>query len=225
MEVVDNNSGVIGYDGSLATSNLNSFKSDMESILTSLNSYYSELMYELKEYWASPKAVDFYNKNNPKFISIIESGRDNANSIIENTALSVAAMARATGSFFTYGSSVIVPILEVTPLVSEMEGWIGINLTKVGAARDTFNANMGKVSEAINSLNSSIAVRDTHDNVKSLYADKIATLKSEIDSATNSINEDIKQAITDQEEIIKAAKSKIEAILKETAGAINTVNA
>ena len=222
MASMNENDGLIAYNGSLATENLNKFREDIEGVLTALNVYYAALMNSVRSYWASSKAVEFYKKYDPKFQEIINGGVSDANSLIERAAGAVSAMARANGGTFSYGAKAAVSISVVSPPLSEVEGWIGINLKSIQEALNEFKASIEKVKTRLSEMNSSIAVYDTNNNVQSLYADKIASLKTKIETATSDVDTDITNAITEQNEIISAAKSRIEAILSQTASSLSS---
>lgn len=199
---------LIAYNASLAIKNLDSFKDSMDSVLAKLSNAFCKLMSELRDTWASPEAQRFYQKN-MSFLNIITEGSSTGNSIISNTVLAVAEMARSNGSTFQYGGSISCPVPDVSTLLESIDGYSGINVERVKNTLMAFNTDINNALADLASVNDGIAVYDIHENIKTLFSEKIASLRSNINSAVEDINSDINNTIQTEELILNTARNKI----------------
>ena len=222
MDLIDGSSKLIAYNPSVAVKNLDDFKDSLGDALRQLSKAYTDMMSGLREYWASPKANDFYTISS-EFEDIVESGNNEGNSIIASAVSSVSAMAQhISGKGFSYGGRVAIPKPKADAFVTEMDGYIGINVKEVKRIKAEFNEKISGVKNSIEAVKSSIAVEDKNGSIKHIYGQKIADLKSRIDDVVFQVNQNIDKNLEEQETIISSARAKALAILQNTSSAVKT---
>ena len=212
---------VIGYNPTLAISNINAFRDAVSMILSRLAASYSTMMEELRDNWASPAAQEFYSEST-EFLNVLKKARDDANTIINNAIVSVAEMARANGSDFHYSTEVNFRIPAVLALRENIDGYYGITVNNVNSAMLAFNTAVNEALADLPSIPDGIAVYDQHNNIKTLFSERIEALNNGIDRTTTTINANIKRTIDEQETIIGAARKRI---ISRIEGISPTINA
>ena len=170
------NGKAIAYNPSLAIKNLNDFNDTMNKAFSKLADAYSNLIKGLNEYWYSPNAVKF-SSNHANYENIISNGIADCNSVIGSTVVAVASIARGCGSSFSYNGSVPKKEVYVGPLRERLGSFVGIRVDKVREYLETFKSEVKEGIATIESASSGIAVYDPSGSIRTLFGQRIASLK------------------------------------------------
>ena len=213
------------YNGSLATANLDNFRKDMDNIITTFGKAYSEFMDKVREYWASPAAVDASTEC--KLLeSILKSGKVSANGIIVGSVGAIAAMAAGSGGHFSYNGAVTANVPDEVLAKESMDGWYGVDPDAMYNACDAFQGAIDSANNALDALQSSIGAYTPDGSVRNYYEGAIAAMKRQVIYQSTSVKNKIRKEVTDFNQSVDAALNKacaeLDAIKSEIVATVNS---
>lgn len=203
-----NENGEIGFNAGGARSNLNAFTQGMNSAIAKYNSTCEEFMNELSNTWASPKAVEFGNAYEGELINISTSLRTMGQTIITNAVSAINAMARANGSSFYYDGNISSSNCNITKLLPQKDGKVGMDINSVEASLGKFQGGIQTFLSMLDNLPTGISLYDPSGEQRSAYIGLIGNKKSQIAQMISDIAKGLNTCIEEEKTKVIAAKQQ-----------------
>ena len=210
--------GMTGVNIKQAIADLDNFREEGETIITKLAHASVDFDEGIDNNWASPKEVEFARAFSFKIVDVSIAPKKAFDSIVNEAAMAVEAMAEANGAGFNsmsyfpmpytmyYGAGRFTDVVEVSP-----DGQTGMNIEAVKALLETFTATVREGLVAMESLPTTIALYDPAGELKAAYAEKISKAISEVNEIVNEITKAITEAIaTEQESVITGVTTALD---------------
>ena len=200
-------------DKELALKNIEYFENNVNDCINSFRNTMKYLFDELSNYWASPKAVEFYNEYSERYYIIIDEMYKKYYRLCQNMVDSYNSLA------FAMGSDVITKNYQIENVVKDIDELTQLNLNANGiegmsceivseTILPSFRTRISYVYDLISSISNYVVFSDIKGHSIEEISIPIVTYKNTIENLIGEFCQNADKSITEQIELLNIAKTE-----------------
>ncbi len=218
--------GMTGFNPQQAKINIADFALNAGNACADIDEAYGLLFYELENFWASPKAVEFSDNYIPRIDGLINEMSETIKAIVKGAINGYNYVARThdTGGWIEDVDSLINGVygdshgdfgtrdasgVHERGLLADKNGLVGMN---IAAVRDivmpNFNMSINKVVNALDEIPTSIALYDEEGSQQQAYESNIRGFITKFNELNEELSASMKEALETETNNILIAKQK-----------------
>ncbi len=204
--------GMTGLNPGQAKQNIENFYSSAMHAGEELSNAFSDLLLNLSNSWASPKAMIFGESCDAQGSDLLNNYYTAIYSIAKNAehAYNVIASAHGGEGYISVNISNEghVESLGGRSFKAEKDGVVGMNIALVKVDLDAFDISMNKFYSSLDSIPMEIAFYDTEGTQLASYRNAIAKCKNDAKTAAESVRKEVQAAMETEQNTILLAKQQ-----------------
>ncbi len=203
-----------GFNPEQAKNDIMNFYGNGQTAKMALVHAFEDLYSDLKEEWASDKAVEFDNKHRSTINETISTFRNSINKICQNACNAFDEIASKQGVPGCGLASILDSASDSTfeyqfaVIYYNKNGVVGMNIEAVNNTLEVFDSKIAAFVELVDNLPLNIAFFDPDGSQAKAYKSLIDNSKSKVLEEIEAIKNDIKTAIVTEQNNILLAKQQ-----------------
>ncbi len=205
--------GFTGFNPAVAKSNIVAFAQESSEVVGDFEDAHYAFFETLADFWASPKAVEFYEAYNTKILDLIDNMSAQFKAIVSGSvkAFNYASSANGHSGTIDAGSiDVYSPVGDNLPaLLDQKNGNVGMNISAIEEnILPNYKIEINRIITSISSLPKAIALYDDENGQQHAYQTHIDTVSDNVSSLISEMEKGLEQAIATETNNILLAKQQ-----------------